>query len=99
MSGLQHSASRLSVLAVLTLAAVLMVREIGPLLAESPPDTPEVITIQHGNDPRYFQAYPGGSSAMIRPEDIIAQVKRVAAARGITADSVRQMVKAQGSTV
>ena len=41
--------------------------------------------------PYYFQTYPG---AAIRLEILTAQIKRVAAARGISADGVRQLVNA-----
>ena len=79
MADLLHSASRVSVLVVLDVAAMFLIREVAPQLAEPESD-----------DARYFQ----GRSGMIRPEDATVQVKRIAAARGLPVDSVRQLVTA-----
>ena len=96
---LLHSASRISVLIILAIAAMLLLREIAPRLTEGPTITGESVDAKPDiGGPRYFQAYPGGSSATVRPEEINAQIKRVAAARGISADLVRQLVNAREKT-
>jgi len=91
---LLHSALRLSVLAILAVTAVIFFLELAPGLAEPPSSAAESVDAKPDiAGPRYFQAHPG---AVVRPEDLGAQIKRVAAARGVSADQVRQMVNARG---
>lgn len=89
-----HSALRLCVLAVLAVAAGLIFYGMAPGQAESPPPAAESVeTKPDMGGPRYFQALSG---AMVRAEDLGVQIKRVAAARGVSADQVRQVVNARG---
>lgn len=91
---ISHSALRLCVLVILAVAAVFLFHGMVPGQAEPPP--PTAGSVEAKPDPagsRYFQALPG---AMVRPEDLGVQIKRVAAARGVSADQVRQVVNARG---
>lgn len=91
---IQHSALRLCVLAILGIAAVFFFRGMAPGQAEPPPPAAESIQTKPDQaGPRYFQAHPG---VVVRPEDLGVQIKRVAAARGVSADQVRQVVNARG---
>lgn len=87
-----HSALRLSVLAILGVAAVLFFHQLAPRLAETPPLATVSAAKPDLAAPRYFQSNPG----TVRLEDLGAQIKRVAAARGISADQVRQLVNTRG---
>lgn len=91
---LLHSALRLSVLAIFALVAALFFNKWGTGLAETPLPAAESPGAGLENaGPRYFQTRPG---VVVRPEDLGAQLKRVAAARGASADQVRQLVNARG---
>lgn len=90
-----RSVWRLVVLVVLASGATFVLREMSARQAEAPPGPPEAAdTKSAAGDPRYFQAHSGGAFAAVHPEEITGQIKRVAAARGLPADSVRQMVNA-----
>lgn len=90
-----RSVWRLVVLVVLASSATFVLREMSARQVEAPPGPSEAADIKSAaGDPRYFQAHSGGASATVHPEEITGQIKRVAAARGIPADSVRQMANA-----
>lgn len=81
-------------LAILAVAAVFFFQGMAPGQAEPPPAAAGSVEAKPDlAGPRYFQAHPG---VAVRPEDLGVQIKRVAAARGISADQVRQVVNARG---
>jgi hypothetical protein len=99
MGNALHVVSRLSVLVISAVAAVILFHEIEPWRTENPQRAAESGAAKpDAEGPRYFHASPGDSSALIRLEDINAQIKRVAAARGVSADMVRQLVNTQDRT-
>ncbi len=90
-----RSVWRLVVLVILASGTTFLLHEMSARQAEAPPRLPESAdTNWAAGDSRYFQARSGGASATVLPEEVAGQIKRVAAARGIPADSVRQMVNA-----
>ncbi len=91
-----RSAWRLAAVVIVAATATFLLREMPARQGEAPPGpTASADTKSAAGDPRYFQVYSGGaSSTTVHPEEIAGQIKRVAAARGVPADSVRQMVNA-----
>ncbi|OAN51324.1 hypothetical protein A6A04_16235 [Paramagnetospirillum marisnigri] len=93
--GQLRSAWRLVVLVILASSVTYLLREIPARQAMAPPGAVESAEIRLADgDPRYFQAHTGGALPTFHPEEIAGQIKRVAAARGVPAASVRQMVNA-----
>jgi len=86
---------RLLAAVLLAIAVLLVVRGIAPGLGETPSFAGEAPVEPDFSSPRYFQGHPGEPLPLIRPEEALVQIKRVAASRGIVADSVRQAVNAQ----
>lgn len=89
----RRSAWRLVVLVILASTVTFLLREMPARRGEAPPGPPKLAEIRLADgDPRYFQVHSGGAVSTVHPEEIAGQIKRVAAARGIPAASVRQMV-------